>query len=292
MKKIKTLLLCTGIFFIAIFLTFAYGFYTKKSSLSLLKSNYSKQSIVNFPRGELLSGSKASGEFQAKENNLGIIEIRFNTYGRINTDSIIFRLKEKESDIWYYEQVYNAKEFGGYPLFPFGFPIINNSKGKEYSFELESLNGKPGNAIGISQDEPVFISEYKFSKKELLADKKALFFFLFKKSGELTQDFYILRFSLLIFLVLISPLLLFKLFSKANILKHVKKLQMRSKKEVRLFKEYSPFKNVFIRFISKAIIVVFEIFSNMRGAILRIVKLAYRLIMKILFYFFNWLEEE
>lgn len=242
-EKIKNTHSFYNLFLISVLLTLAYNLYKGETLLSILKYDYTIQSFTNFHEGELLSKNKATGEFKARENNLGIVEIRFNDYGRINTDSVVFRLKEKGVNKWYYEQVYKAREFGGYPLFPFGFPIIENSKDKIYFFELESLHGRPGNAIAISTDEPVATLKYKFNIRELLIDKKAFLLFLAKKSGELIQDFYILRLSLLIFIVFISPFLLFKLYSRINIpKKYITKLKVKSIKEASSLQEHFSLK--------------------------------------------------
>ena len=172
MNILKTCILFITLFIITSFVVITYMYYTKQVLFSIIQHSYSKKSFITFPSGELLSGSLATGKFKALEDNLGIIEIRFLTYGRVTADSIVFRLKEKSSKEWYYVNTYKAKEFGGYPLFPFGFPIINNSKDKIYYFELESLYGRKERAVSISTFEPVIITKHKFNLPYLLENKK------------------------------------------------------------------------------------------------------------------------
>ena len=112
---------------LAIFASVLHIFYLEKS-LSSFKQSYTSSIFTSFKTGELLSGDTIRGEFRAKDNNLGIISIRFSTFNRISSDVFTFRIKEKGKKEWYYVNAYKSKEFGGYDLFPFGFPIISTRK--------------------------------------------------------------------------------------------------------------------------------------------------------------------
>lgn len=92
---------------------------------------------LNFDR--LLAKTTVSLEFEASENNLGTVELLINNYGKINGDVLSFRLKEKGSESWYYSNVYGTEKMDAGRYFPFGFPVIGNSKNKTYLIEIESL---------------------------------------------------------------------------------------------------------------------------------------------------------
>ena len=130
---------------------------------------------------EIYKGQKVYGEFTARENNLGIISVRFNTFKRINDDSLLFRIKENGGKKWYYEGSYKVDQFQLDDLFTFGFPIIPNSNSKKYQFELQSTKGRRGNAVAISRTNPIFVTKYQFTKELLLQDKPLLLNHIYKK---------------------------------------------------------------------------------------------------------------
>ncbi|MFA6569626.1 MAG: glycosyltransferase family 39 protein [Bacteroidota bacterium] len=172
--------------------------------------NVEKHALTNlaqWKKGEILKGEKIIGEFESRENNLGILAFRFgNSYGGKNTELIDFRLKEKNTDEWYYDNLYHADQFLPDELFTFGFPVIPNSSGKTYIFEIESLNGKPGNAITISAFNPVFETKYKYSKAELFHDPGLLFNYLILKFSHYIN---LTELILIIFLSIIPMILVF-----------------------------------------------------------------------------------
>ncbi len=181
------------------FLSLGYSFYKVPNKL-LLEYNHQRNIGINFKRGEIFAGEKIQGIITAREDNLGILAVRFETYGRKNTDLFIFRLKEKNENGWYYVREYESRLFPSYPLFPFGFPIIANSKGKAYIFEIESLRGKIGNAVAIGENEPTIVSKYKFSKEVLLRNRNDLVSFIMQKSLEVIRSTPFQRlFSMLLF---------------------------------------------------------------------------------------------
>lgn len=157
---------------------------------SLLSSNYGFTTLVdyygkdNFTRysnSELLAGQKVSATFQSQEDHLGIVAVRFHTFSRDNDDWLIFRIREKGSKDWYYQNKYKVDQFQPDQLFTFGFPIIDNSKGKTYQFEIESTRGVLENSVTISPKWPIFVVEYHYTRQELMADKGVLINFLVSK---------------------------------------------------------------------------------------------------------------
>ena len=84
--------------------------------------------------GELLMGDIVKGSFHSLYDNLGIVSVRFYNQDRDSKDTLIFRLKEEGNQDWYYQAEYKTDQFLPHKLFPFGFPIINNSTNKNYLF--------------------------------------------------------------------------------------------------------------------------------------------------------------
>jgi hypothetical protein len=167
--------------------------YAYDESFLVLSYNNNKQSFTDFNEDSILKGQKRSGMFQAQDDRLGILAVRFYSKNRVPynaEDTIVFRIKEKNSESWYYQNKYRSGFMYELPFFPFGFPVINNSKDKTYYFEIESLNGNEKNAVSLSNREPVIASKYQYTKRELVSDKQKLLHFLTKKviSASQTSD--------------------------------------------------------------------------------------------------------
>ncbi|MDD4938199.1 MAG: glycosyltransferase family 39 protein [Candidatus Shapirobacteria bacterium] len=115
----------------------------------------------------LLAKEKINLFFTAKYNNLGTIAIFFDNHQKINNDWVWFRIKEKGSNNWYYQNKYNTDQFNPDFWFTFGFPIINDSKNKEYEIEIESISGTPTDSISLHSKSKNFLAKYSFSKSYL-----------------------------------------------------------------------------------------------------------------------------
>lgn len=150
-------------------------------SFTSLRTEYGRSNFLNFRSTELYKGEKLSANFKAAENYLGTVAVRFNTLFRDNDDWLIFRIKEGGQKNWYYENKYKVDQFQPDDLFPFGFPIINDSANKTYNFEIESTKGKAGNSVAISTKSPVFIAKYQFNRLEISSGHKQITSFLLKK---------------------------------------------------------------------------------------------------------------
>lgn len=111
---------------------------------------------------DLLSGDKILQDFTSNYDNLGIVAIRFQTFERINDDTLIFRLREKGEPDWSYTANYKTDQFQDRKLFPFGFPIIAESKGKIFQFEIESKFGSESGHVKVDSLLPVVISQYQY----------------------------------------------------------------------------------------------------------------------------------
>jgi hypothetical protein len=190
--------------------------YNNKVSFSVLLYKQSNSDIKQISSDKLLKGGKIAGEFKAKENYLGIVMLRFNNYVKhdfSSEDILLFKLKEKGTKNWYYINNYRSGLLENNLLFPFGFPIINDSKNKIYQFEIESLLGNDINAVALNKNNFTFLSGYQFPKNEILSSKKSTAKFLVKKSiTSLTNlDFllssilYLLPFIVYVFIYILSP---------------------------------------------------------------------------------------
>lgn len=112
-----------------------------------------------------------SREFKATNDRLGVVEIKFNPWPEGIYEPVIFRIKEKGSGDWYYQSEYyntsNTKTF-----FPFGFPVISNSKGKTYQIEIESP---------VEITAPYFLTKYSFPLSFLKQNFQQIPGFIFEK---------------------------------------------------------------------------------------------------------------
>lgn len=122
----------------------------------------------------ILKGEVIKESFTADENNLGVMLIKFNTFGKINKDIIRFRIKEEGSKEWYYQRDYSVDQFQNNTYFTFGFLPIANSKGNTYLIEIESLKGKKNDAVAISSHAPQLATAHRM-KLESLREKMRFF---------------------------------------------------------------------------------------------------------------------
>jgi hypothetical protein len=171
------------LFLLGSLLTF---FYIKNSdtSFSIWSYSHPASSISNVNYDLFRKGETFKGEFVAKDNNLGIVSIRFQTYIRPpykDEDHLLFKFKEKGSSEWYYTNVYRTGLVYDIPFFPFGFPQIADSKGKNYEFQITPLNTDKTNQISISKRYPILQTKYKYSGHELLRNPNELRKFLIIK---------------------------------------------------------------------------------------------------------------
>lgn len=130
----------------------------------------------------LLANHPVTNIFISNLDNLGVILIPFNTNNRSINDRIIFSLKETGSQNWLIQNTYNTNQIQTNIPFPFGFPVIKNSKNKSFTFQIESLNGIKGNSISLNHTNLYFIKEYKFSKEEFIKNPFTFIQFLYYKT--------------------------------------------------------------------------------------------------------------
>lgn len=184
-------------------------------SFSVVSKYNDKYQIENFSTKKILKGEKITGFIRASENNFGILIVRFNPAKPVlykNEDIILFSIKEKGKNKFIAQNNYTSGAFTASPFFPFGFPPIENSKGKTYEFEIRSLRGDIQNAVSLSQGNPIIASQYKFSKVDVLSNGKSFFDLIFLKITTFLTD----KDSILLSIPYLLPLAiyLFLLFFK------------------------------------------------------------------------------
>lgn len=200
------------LFVLWLFLTCIY-IITYDKSLTVISYFHDKENISKV-NDKILKGEIVSGEFQARENNLGIVSVKFKLFDRPrfkDEDTLLFRIKEKGARDWYHQNSYMDGLMYEVPIFPFGFPLISDSRDKTYYFEIESLRGNENNSVAVSNKGQIIFSKYYVPKDVLLSSSDEFASYITRKfvSSLLTTD---LRFSsfiyllpLIFYLILISP---------------------------------------------------------------------------------------
>lgn len=177
---------------------------------------------------KLLKGEKFVDEFIADSNHLGSISIKFNTHDRIVDDYLQFKIKDVNDNDWYYSNQYKVDQFQNNQYFPFGFPKIDNSLGKEYRIEIKSLAGAEENHLELIRGNSYFLSRYSFPKNYLIENKEEISVFIIGKLRSVLRYFNLI-YLILGYLVFIISSYIFK-FLKKNLKKIIDKLCLLGKK--------------------------------------------------------------
>lgn len=204
-----------------IFWIFSSLIFNNRTSFSVLEYGSNNVVLHGKTYGKLYKDDKISGEFIANENNLGMVMIRFNDFvlpDYRGEDILSFKLKTKGSKDWYYINNYRTGLLKRQLLFPFGFPVITDSKGKEYEFELQSLYGNSSNAVELSKNTPVIKTIYQFPRKEIAGSKLRFLKFLPVKVFNSFSDMDFLLSSITYLAPFILYVLLIILFNEKSIL--------------------------------------------------------------------------
>ncbi len=178
-KKIKNILNRSYIRYVVIpiilffFWLISSFLFVPRQSLTATNEKFNINNTTNFKDGKLLKDEKIGGEFFASHDKLGAVSVHIGlTSNNLdNTDRIIFRIKEKGKS-WHYENTYDAGFFNGIEFSPFGFPPIENSKGKTYYFEIQSKYGSQENGMTVHRQNPAFIAKYKYPFKLMVSNPK------------------------------------------------------------------------------------------------------------------------
>lgn len=151
--------------------------------------------------------TKITGTFKSAHDYLGLIVLKFDktktTYDRF----VIFRIKEQGSKGWLKQSVEKTNDFHFLHEFPLGFPVIKDSQGKTYVFEIELIHKTNFNSVGLLDDKNVLLSKYQFPKEKLINNRELMQSFILKKMSFLVNDTNYLFYSFLYLLPLVSYVL-------------------------------------------------------------------------------------
>lgn len=228
-------------------------FFGEYQSFSVLTYVNNRNQYIDLPENKLFKGDKLIGNFLADEDNLGIVAIRLDFGEGVGKteleDYMLFRLKEEGAKDWHYENQYKTGLLKREVFYPFGFPKIQDSKGKTYIFELISLRGNNMNAVKVVKENPAFFSKYKFSKEFILKQENVSTFLLKK-----FYTFFSNRETLISSVSFILPFLFYVYFISMGTV--VQKINLRlSKLKILKNVEFSFNKILFANFIIFIILV-------------------------------------
>lgn len=161
--------------------------------------------------------NKIKFEFKAKYNHLGTIAARLDaTHNEDKYNYIIFRIKDKNQDNWFYENKYEIDPSQYNHYFPFGFPEIDTSQNQIYQVEITTANNNLNTIISDKVDHYPLLSKYNFPKSFLLQNKSEIPKFLFQKFKSILDHV-----SLLNLLVIFIISLIFTKIPFTNIYKKI-----------------------------------------------------------------------
>ncbi len=218
LRKIFLVIIIPGVLFI---IGFTSSLLLSSDSFSALTYHNPKLNIAKNPERVLVKGDMIMGSFTSSQDNLGIISLNFKKYeggSYQGEDRLIFRIKEENSINWYYVNEYGIGTFQKSFTLPFGFPIISDSKDKNYIFEIESMAGNGFNSV-ILDKRVIFKSIHKFSKAEILSSKRSAIKFMILKTyvGYTNPEF--IYHSVIFYMPLFAYLLLILFRRKIRFLK-------------------------------------------------------------------------
>lgn len=177
-------------------------------SATVLSINQKLESKSINSKEILLKGEQFKGKFLSKDNNLGIISIRFTDKKFVDyddVDKIEFQLIDATTNRIMYDNTYRADLLQSVDAFPFGFPVIKESKNKQFIFIITSLNGNKANGITVDSNDNIIQTHHIYTKGEIAGSISGLINFIQRKVGFVLSDNEILLTSLFHF----TPLILY-----------------------------------------------------------------------------------
>lgn len=155
MKRFKTLsiLIVSVLFFVLSF----FFFHDIRPTMLLQTFSIAPQPTVFWD--EILPKKPFIFTFVADQDNMGTVEVRFRSYKRQDNYALLFQLREQGSSTMLYENIYYLFPFEQERLFPFGFPVIPQSRGKNYEITLSSIGNKDIPVI-VSHVNPSVAAKY------------------------------------------------------------------------------------------------------------------------------------
>jgi peptidoglycan/LPS O-acetylase OafA/YrhL len=124
-------------------------------------------------------------EFTAQEDDLQVLAGNVHKVSeneKLNTSqNFIFKIKNKDAKDWYAVNTYDYALIPPSNNLPFGFPAIQDAKGKKYIVELSLSNPKAVNYTELDISEEALKNIYKVDKKTLLTNPLKLISFVLYK---------------------------------------------------------------------------------------------------------------
>lgn len=179
-------------------------FYDKKGSFRVVNQNVPIS----------ISGNVLSFSFTADDNFLGTIDFRFADRLESNSGKVIFRIYPTDNENLLHLNEYRTVELTGLYRFPLGFPIFNDSKGKQYRVELEVVDNGFKQGF-LKKGKMEVISKYDIPKEKIYSGEYSIALLILKKFHYLTtlKSFWV---NLIFYVTFITgaPILLLEYFSK------------------------------------------------------------------------------
>ncbi len=177
------------------------------------------RNFANNANTKLFTGDTISEEFIAKNNQLGIISIKFSQNNLADNGYLLFKIKETAKEQWLYINRYKVSQFKQSLYFPFGFPQISDSNNKHYLFEIEYFGENSADSITVLTHISPFLIKYNYSREYLQENKNEIPKFIVKK---IILFFYHIELIKYFLIILISLLLNFIVnpsrYKKINVL--------------------------------------------------------------------------
>ncbi len=194
--------------------------FNNQVSFSVLTHLQDISAIQSSTDSFLYKSQKIKGQFTASEDHVGLVILGFEQFVKpeyASEDVLVFRIREFGSTGWLHEYTVRSGALERQLQYPFGFPVIGDSDGKRYEFEIESLNGNEQNAIRLDRRSPLFMVGYQFQKSDLMANTNTLIHFLFAKIvSSFTNPIFLLRSTLYLLPLIIYILWLMVWTKKLN----------------------------------------------------------------------------
>lgn len=199
-------------------MSFSYVFHSDYS-FSVLSHNHSVDEL-NLSSSE--NRNKISGEFIADKNYLGAILLPFDKKKTTYAKHVLFKIKEKDAASWLHESKQSTTDFYHLAYFPLGFPVVEQSQGKTYTFELEITNPTKNSSLGLVENDIAMLSKYQFPKAALVKSIPMLIYFLQSKVLYLVQNSYYAVFSAMYLLPFVLYIAFLFVQDKFKVLKAIK----------------------------------------------------------------------
>lgn len=168
-----------------------------KTSFSVITYQVENNAQSKYNLKKLQNDNVFYGEFQSKDNNLGLIVLALNPHHIPDTTrgEVIFRFKEKGKAAWDVQKGYDLGLFDSQSDFSFGFPIIPYSKNKRYQFELSLISDDKTSNLFLKRTDQ-FITGYQYPKARILNLSQIVPFIFSKTVGFFSESGNIIKLCL------------------------------------------------------------------------------------------------